>query len=66
MQHTIPRDADTQLEAGLAQDFPVPKSHWREEDKVYLRTEHEEYASSSEGGDARKSSFILNSYAVMR
>jgi hypothetical protein len=65
-QHTVPRVAESQLEAGLPHSFPVPKKHWKDEDKVYLRTEHEEYTWSSEGVDAGKSSIVLNTYAVIK
>jgi hypothetical protein len=65
MQHTVPRNTDGSLEAGLHHDFPLPKMKWKDEDKAYLRAEHDEYASSSEGGDGRKSSLVMNTYAVI-
>lgn len=62
-QHSIPRDAEA--EAGLSYGFPLPSVKWRDEDKVYMKPEHDEDASSSEGGDARKSNLILNTYVVI-
>jgi hypothetical protein len=38
---------------------------WRDEDRVYMKPEHDEDASSREGRDARKSILILNTYAVI-
>ena len=64
-QYSVPRDPEAGLEAGLSYDFPLPKLSWKDEDKVYMKPEHDEYSSSSEVGDARKSSLILNTYAVI-
>lgn len=66
VQHTVSRNADSQVEAGLGHGFPVQKLQWKDEDKVYLRAEHDEYSSSSEGVDGRKSSIVLNTYPEMR
>ena len=62
-QHSIPRDAEA--EAGLSYGYPLPNLKWKDEDKVYMKSEHDEYASSSEGGDGRKSSLVLNTYSVI-
>ena len=64
-QHSVPRSS-ADVESGLSYGFPMPQLKWKDEDKVYMKSsEHEEYASSSESAEGRKSSLVLNTYSVL-